>query len=70
MEAATGGFLKVLTNFSKFTGILNTLIQVFSCGFSEICTNTFFTKTFERLVLYLEPDQTSMIELFCGNSKS
>ena len=34
----------VLTNFSKFTGILETLIHVFSCEFSEICRITFFTK--------------------------
>ena len=30
----------------------------------------FFQNTFGRLLLYLEPCQVSMIEVFCGNSKS
>ena len=47
-----------------------TLIQVFSCQYFEICENTFLQNTFGRLLLSLEPWQISMIELFYENSKS
>ena len=68
----------VLTNFSKFTGkhLCQSLFfkrhyyKLFSCECSEICRTTFLQNTFGRLLLHLEPCQISMIELFCGNSKS
>ena len=47
-----------------------TLLQVFSCEFSEICRNTFLQNTFGQLLLYLEPCQISVIEVFHRNSKS
>ena len=43
---------------------------MFFCAFSEICTNTFLTKHLWRLLLYLEPCQISMVDVFWGNSKS
>ena len=61
----------VLTNFSKFTG-------------KHLCQSHFFKRfyfpkfvrplilqnTFGRLLLYLEPFQISMIELFCRNTEA
>ena len=68
----------VLTNFSKFTGkhlcqnlsFKRLYYRFFPVNFLKFVGPLFLQSTFGRLLLYLEPCQVSMIEVFCGNSKS
>ena len=68
----------VLTNFSEFTGkhLYQNLFfkrlysRFFPVNFLKFVGILFLQSTFRRLLLYLEPCQVSMIEVFCGNSKS
>ena len=68
----------VPTNFSKFTGkhlwqnlsFKRLYYKLFSVNFLKFVGPLFLQSTFGRLLLYLEPCQVSMIEVFCGNSKS
>ena len=68
----------VLTNFSKFTGkyscqslIFKRLYyRVFPVKFPKFVRPLFLQDTFGRLLLYLEPFQISMIELFCRNTEA
>ena len=68
----------VPTNFSKFTGkhlcqnlsFKRLYYRFFPVNFLKFEGPLFLQNTFGRLLLYLEPCQVSMIEVFCGNSKS
>ena len=68
----------VLTNFSKFTGkhlcqslFFNRLYyRFFLWIFRNLQDHCLLQNTFGGLPLHLEPCQISMIERFCGNSKS
>ena len=68
----------VPTNFSKFTGkhlcqnlsFKRLYYRFFPANFLKFEGPFFLQNTFGRLLLYLEPCQVSMIEVFCGNSKS
>ena len=68
----------VLTNFSKFTRkqlcqsvfFKRLYYRFFPVNFPKFVGPLFLQNTFGRLLLHLEPCQISMIELFCGNSKS
>ena len=44
--------------------------RFFSVNFPKFVGPLYLQNTFGRLLLHLEPCQISMIELFCGNSKS
>ena len=46
------------------------LLVFFFVNFLTFVGPLYLQKAFGRLVLHLEPCQVSMIELFCGNSKS
>ena len=68
----------IFTNFSKFTlkhqcqdlFFKKPLLQVFPVNFPRLVGPLYLQNTFGRLLLHLEPYQLSMIEFFCGNSKS
>ena len=68
----------VLTNFSKFTGkhmcqslfFKRLYYRFFTVNFPKFVGPLYLQNTVGRLLLHLEPCQISMIELFCGKSKS
>ena len=61
----------VLTNFSKFTGKHLCQSHFFKrFYFPKFVRPLFLQNTFGRLLLYLEPFQISMIELFCRNTEA
>ena len=68
----------VLTNFSKFTGkhmcqslfFKRLYYRFFTVNFPKFVGSLYLQNTVGRLLLHLEPCQISMIELFCGKSKS
>ena len=68
----------VLTNFSKFTGkhLCQSLFfkrlyyRFFPVNFPKYAGPLYLQNTFGRMRLHLEPCQISIVEIFCGNSKS
>ena len=67
-----------LTNFSKLTGkhlcqslfLKRLYYRIFPVNFPKFVGPLLLQNTFGRLLVYFELWQISMIELFCGNSKS
>ena len=66
------------TNFSKFTGkhLCQSLFfkrfyyRFFPVNFPKFVGPLYLQNTVRRLLLHLEPCQMSMMQLFCGKSKS
>ena len=68
-------FLQISQNSQENTCARNLFFKrlyyrFFPVNFLKFIGPLFLQSTFGRLLLYLEPCQVSMIEVFCGNSKS
>ena len=68
-------FLQISQNSQENTCASNLFFKrlyyrFFPVNFLKFVGPLFLQSTFGRLLLYLEPCQVSVIEVFCGNSKS
>ena len=55
---------------ARVSSLRDYITRFFPVNFPKFVRPLFLQNTFGRLLLYLEPCQISMIELFCGNTEA